>query len=411
MIFKESMFNLQESPHNDKDYLASELPLKSTSLKDEFWAGGKEGYYCFDQGKTSQCVGYSGEGLVRKLYYNQYKAIKRFAPEFIYGNRFSDYEYLGEGYHIKKALADLRTDGVCFYEDFPRVNTYVESMDAFKDLSDDIKEYSKDQRIDFYYRVDHMNAEEIVKVLETYNAPIWTGMRIYNNIYNTVYTTGIIPNYTEESKLLGGHAVLIVGYKKMGNQYYFIIQNSWGEDVGDNGFFYIPFDNNIIFETWFAMDYVRTEIRFKINSNLYYVNGEEKVMDTTPILKDWRTYIPLRFALENLNAQVSWRENMAIIKRGDKCYYFTINESNLKNTKEFLENPEKFGYEVQTYFFDTSEFIKIFYEDEEERKDLTYHFLNEDDRIMIPVRKIFEYIANCNVYWDNETQEVIIRNY
>ena len=44
----------------------------------------------------------------------------------------------------------------------------------------------------------------------------------------------------ENEEVLGGHAIMAVGYdiqKKV-----FIIQNSWGDKWGDNGYFYMPFD-------------------------------------------------------------------------------------------------------------------------------------------------------------------------
>jgi C1A family cysteine protease len=37
---------------------------------------------------------------------------------------------------------------------------------------------------------------------------------------------------------LGGHAVLVVGYRDDN----FIVQNSWGSDWGEDGFAYLPND-------------------------------------------------------------------------------------------------------------------------------------------------------------------------
>jgi C1A family cysteine protease len=46
------------------------------------------------------------------------------------------------------------------------------------------------------------------------------------------------PN-TSKERVLGGHAVLIVGYNK--NRNVFIVRNSWGTGWGEGGYFYMPF--------------------------------------------------------------------------------------------------------------------------------------------------------------------------
>jgi C1A family cysteine protease len=54
-----------------------------------------------------------------------------------------------------------------------------------------------------------------------------------------VAQTGIMPMPQQSEKLMGGHAVLCVGYddaKKV-----FIIRNSWGDQWGDKGYFYMPY--------------------------------------------------------------------------------------------------------------------------------------------------------------------------
>ena len=52
---------------------------------------------------------------------------------------------------------------------------------------------------------------------------------------NTIYS------YDEKSLYIGGHAVTIVGYGYMNSKYYWLIQNSWGENAYDKGFVKIEF--------------------------------------------------------------------------------------------------------------------------------------------------------------------------
>ncbi len=47
-------------------------------------------------------------------------------------------------------------------------------------------------------------------------------------------------------------------------------------------------------------------MRFYIDKNQYYVNDQEKTMDTAPIIYEERTLLPIRYVAENLGATVSW---------------------------------------------------------------------------------------------------------
>lgn len=72
--------------------------------------------------------------------------------------------------------------------------------------------------------------------------PVIMGFNVYSSFMSAnVARTGIMPypNIKRE-KLLGGHAVLLVGYDKTKKM--FIARNSWGNIWGDNGYFYMPFD-------------------------------------------------------------------------------------------------------------------------------------------------------------------------
>ena len=55
-----------------------------------------------------------------------------------------------------------------------------------------------------------------------------------------------------------GHAMLLVGYDKRGPKPFFIVKNSWGQNAGDGGYFYLSYD---YFSTYAKMGYVISGIR------------------------------------------------------------------------------------------------------------------------------------------------------
>lgn len=90
-----------------------------------------------------------------------------------------------------------------------------------------------------YQRVGQTEQEIESVLAEGY--PVIFGMTVYSELESTaVAKTGILPmpDLTKE-KALGGHAVLIVGYNKLRKQ--FLVRNSWGEDWGQKGYFWIDY--------------------------------------------------------------------------------------------------------------------------------------------------------------------------
>lgn len=75
--------------------------------------------------------------------------------------------------------------------------------------------------------------------------PAMFGFSVYNSI-RSVGADGRIPFPSPGESLLGGHAVLAVGYDdslKIGSSTgAFIIRNSWGETWGNHGYGYLPYD-------------------------------------------------------------------------------------------------------------------------------------------------------------------------
>ena len=98
-----------------------------------------------------------------------------------------------------------------------------------------VYDLAKKDVIKQYSRVP-VKLENIQNVL-THNIPVVFGMSLFNSFMSEdVAKTGVIPMPKMSEKMIGGHAMLIVG----SNDKYFIVRNSWGEGWGDYGYCYIP---------------------------------------------------------------------------------------------------------------------------------------------------------------------------
>lgn len=85
-----------------------------------------------------------------------------------------------------------------------------------------------------FYNLSSINA---IKQSLYENGPVESGFRVYDDFMN--YKSGIYKKNSD--KLLGGHAVKIVGWGVENGTEYWIVANSWGVTWGENGFFRIAF--------------------------------------------------------------------------------------------------------------------------------------------------------------------------
>lgn len=103
----------------------------------------------------------------------------------------------------------------------------------------------------FVYTFIKQDLTSIKQVLSSGN-PIVIGILVYSSFESDNATNyGIIPlPNTSKETLLGGHAVLLIGYDDKTSVFKF--QNSWGTEWGDKGYGYIPYsyvlNNNLAFD-------------------------------------------------------------------------------------------------------------------------------------------------------------------
>lgn len=84
--------------------------------------------------------------------------------------------------------------------------------------------------------------------------PFVAGIAIYESFeHSSVYHTGMVPlPDVSKEQLLGGHAVVCVGYDN--SRQLWIMRNSWGTNWGDHGYFYLPYayllDSSLSSDLW-----------------------------------------------------------------------------------------------------------------------------------------------------------------
>jgi C1A family cysteine protease len=111
-----------------------------------------------------------------------------------------------------------------------------------------------------YFRLDEQGKSEeqilqSIKETITNQIPAMFGFTVYSSIRDAM--GGKIPFPAKNESVLGGHAVVAVGYDdsmKIGTSTgAFIIRNSWGAEWGDKGYGYLPYDyvlNGLALDWW-----------------------------------------------------------------------------------------------------------------------------------------------------------------
>jgi len=155
---------------------------------------------------------------------------------FIYYNERLMEGTVGEdsGAMIRDGFKSIATQGVCDEAEWP----YVISKFTRKPTQKCYMTGVQHQAIE-YRRLDNTNLTELKQCLaEGY--PFVFGFSVYSDFESErVATTGLVRLPKDGEQLLGGHAVLCVGYSDYTNR--FIVQNSWGTNWGKNGYFTIPY--------------------------------------------------------------------------------------------------------------------------------------------------------------------------
>ena len=206
-----------------------------------------------NQNSKQTCVSYALSTMKEIQDYYDTMTKVNYSTSYIYLLR-QNAQTTGDGMYIDVALDNMRVRGNVPYEMMPDNLDIDEGKAIAKKAYTDERLLAEGRKhcIANYAKVE--TVEDIKHSLYINRSPVPIGIMVYKSFLD-VSANGIVPKVNQETeKYYGGHCILIVGWTRIGRKNYWVVQNSWGTDWGDNGYCYIPFDYNAIVEMYAVMD-------------------------------------------------------------------------------------------------------------------------------------------------------------
>lgn len=173
-----------------------------------------------NQGNQGTCSAQTAACLKEWQEHKEIGFEQHMSPQFIYNNRENQ---TTSGMYPRDTMKILQKIGCVEESVYP-----YGKIEPASSISPIVKENAFPYKIQSYATVSTIDG--LKKALYK-QGPCYIAFPVYN--YGMQFWA---PKQGE--KLLGGHAVTVVGYTKTA----FIIRNSWGEDWGDGGYTYYPFE-------------------------------------------------------------------------------------------------------------------------------------------------------------------------
>ena len=189
----------------------------------------------YDQGKLGSCTANALAGIFE---YNECQKEEDYdipSRLFIYYNEraYEGTTQSDSGASLRDGIKSLNKIGVCPEENWPYDISYF-CIRPTQECYDIAKRY----KALAYNRVEQ--TLDCLKRCLIENYPIVCGIMIYTSFESEdVSNNGQVKLPESHESLLGGHAIILVGYDDEKEN--FIFRNSWGQTWGDNGYGYIPY--------------------------------------------------------------------------------------------------------------------------------------------------------------------------
>ncbi|HBF39573.1 MAG TPA: cysteine peptidase [Firmicutes bacterium] len=201
-----------------------------------------------DQGQLGSCTANAiASGLREYLEVKVGQNLVRLSRLFLYYEERKLEDTINEdsGASIRDGMKVLSQIGVCPEKDYPYDITKYTQMPTAEATA-----HAGQYKISEYHRIGDLKN---LKVALSEELPVVFGIQVYQSFESEqVAKTGKIPMPKKDEQLLGGHAVLAVGYMDKGKSGILIVRNSWGNEWGDQGYCYMSYTvfNKLVMDMW-----------------------------------------------------------------------------------------------------------------------------------------------------------------
>jgi C1A family cysteine protease len=188
----------------------------------------------YDQGQLGSCTGNAIAAAME--YERDRQGLPDFTPSrlFVYYNERALEGTVSSdaGAVIRDGIKVVNTQGVCPETLWP----YDIGMFAVKPPQRCYVAATKDKAVQY----ESIQTLGDLKDALASNLSVVFGFTVYESFESqAVAQTGVMPMPKKSESVVGGHAVLAVGYSDAKSQV--IVRNSWGPSWGDQGYFYMPY--------------------------------------------------------------------------------------------------------------------------------------------------------------------------
>jgi C1A family cysteine protease len=202
----------------------------------------------YDQGKIGSCTANSIAGAFE--FAQRKENLPDFMPSrlFIYYNERAMEGHVGtdSGAQIRDGLHSIAKQGVCPETDWPYVIAQADpttgafppgAVEAEKPPAHCYAEAMKNRATGYQRLTQELG---LLRGCLASGYPFVFGFTVYTSFESEqVAQTGVVPMPAPGEQVLGGHAVLAVGYDDATQR--FLVRNSWGTGWGQQGYFTMPY--------------------------------------------------------------------------------------------------------------------------------------------------------------------------
>jgi len=244
----EHKLGLVKSPEDKRDYLLKSFFPVEVSVPEEwlFW----QTYVTAIKYQSSlgSCASFAGDGQKECFDYRELGVPVDLSEQFLYGEcKKIDGMPNVEGTFLRAVLSVLKNLGCCEESYFPYEGKYPPDGTPKTGYLENAAKY----KISSYASVE-VTKEGMQHALYV-NGPVIVGVMVYESFVNTG-GDGIVQ--FPSGKQLGGHALLVIGYNKLG----LVCKNSWSTRWGNKGYCTIPWavwEQINLGEAWSIVDVVQ----------------------------------------------------------------------------------------------------------------------------------------------------------